>query len=116
MMQFRLYVILEHGLQYIKNSADIQRFATFLNFSHHCIETGIKTNEQSLAAYRAENDKELTDTYERLRNLKNQNFESNATKQQAIEQERYRLNFIRKRASNLAQAELKLKTIYDRFR
>ena len=112
----RVYAIWEHELQLIRNSADVQRFATFFSFSHHCIETDIKTNEQSLTAYTAENDKELTDSYERLRGLQNQNFKSNTTKQLAVEQERCRFNFIRKRGYNLAKAELKLLTTEDRFR
>ena len=72
--------------------------------------------EQRLTALRAENYIKLRENTKLLRDLKNQNFESNLTKQVTIEQQTHKLNYIGLRASEIIIAEFELKTIYDKFR
>ena len=71
--------------------------------------------KQCLTAFRAQNEKDVIENTERLKNLRSQYFESNSTKKMAIEQQTQKLRYTLVIASDILRAEIKLSTIYDKF-
>ena len=71
--------------------------------------------KECLTAFRAQNNKELIEKNEQLKNLQNQYFESNATKQMAIDQLSQNLRYTSIIAADIWRAEIILSTIYDKF-
>ena len=110
-----IYRTWENRIQGIINNNDIEWFQRIFNITQNTFYTQYNKKEQCLIAYKAQNYKELTENYERLNYLQNQNFESNTTKQLALKEQTQKLDFIRKRASNVIKAEIKLKTVYNEF-
>ena len=110
-----IYRTWENRIQGIRNNNDIEWFQRIFNITQNTFYTQYNKKEQCLIAYKAQNYKELTENYERLNYLQNQNFESNMTKQLALKEQTQKLDFIRKRASNVIKAEIKLKTVYNEF-
>ena len=109
-----MYSIWESSIQFIRNNSDMDRFQRFFDDTERVFDYEFNIKEQRLAAYRAKYNKELSEISERVKSLQNQNFESSATKQLAIEQHQ-KLDFIRIRFNNIRQAEIKLSTIYDKY-
>ena len=64
----------------------MDRFQRFFDDTERVFDFRFNEKEQRLAAYRAKYNKELSEISERVKSLQNQNFESSATKQLAIEQ------------------------------
>ena len=83
-----MYLAWEYEIQSIRNNNDVARFQRTFNTTQNFFETEFNKKNQCLTAYKAQNYKELTENYERLKNLQNQYFESSATKQLAIEQQK----------------------------
>ena len=99
----KIYAAWERFFQLIGNHADIGRFETIFDITQDCIVTDLNENERNLTELRAKNDKELTDTYKRLRDLQHQNFESIATKQLTIEREHVGLISLEKEPPTLSK-------------
>ena len=98
-----LYAIWQRSLQLIGTHSDIRRFQRIFDTTKGCIVNDINKKEQKLKELLAKNKKELIDAYKRLRELECPNFES-------------RLDFIRKRESDIFKVKNNLKTVYDKFR
>ena len=111
----RLYETWENFIQGLRNNNDIEQFQRIFNSTHNSFDTELNKKKQCLTAFRAQNEKDVIENTERLKNLRSQYFESNSTKKMAIEQQTQKLRYTLVIASDILRAEIKLSTIYDKF-
>ena len=110
-----MYQTWENLLLSIRNINDITQFQRTFDQSKNFFEAELNKKEQYISAYKAQNYKELIKNNEHLKNLQNQYFASSATKQLAIIEQNIKAKLTTTRHTNIMQAEIKLKTIYNRF-
>ena len=111
----RTYETWENLIQGIRSNSDIERFQLYFDRTQNFFETELNKKKECLTAFRAQNNKELIEKNEQLKNLQNQYFESNATKEMAIEQLSQNLRYTSIIAADIWRAEIILSTIYDKF-
>ena len=111
----RIYETWENLIQGIRSNNGIERFQRIFDTTQNCFDTKLNKKIQCLTAFRAQNEKDVIENTERLKNLRSQYFESNSTKKMAIEQQTQKLRYTLVIASDILRAEIKLSTIYDKF-